>query len=275
MYHFNESSGTRQRLMARLGMVKSHAHADALQTHLRRSGNAHDSDPGENVGRQIANSSKDELLTRADTEAERGYAERKTALQRQPAARSARSDAGDDEDDEEMIDGVPVSPCSLSKSLHAGAFSRLRLGLHSFMKAQSSDHTDDFGTRYGMQAAHVAGRTAVVKTTPAISKSIQTAAANVAKTLGVSPMKSLNQKMAAIAGNLGNQQLAKSISGCNTGGMRSAMPRYTAPQVEAAAGAALAHGAIDAQSAQVIANSLALGGVGAVPRELMAKLRGE
>jgi hypothetical protein len=47
------------------------------------------------------------------------------------------------------------------------------------------------------------------------------------------------------------------------------------PQVEAAAGAALAHGAIDAQSAQVIANSLALGGVGAVPSALMAKLRGE
>ncbi|MFM0451680.1 hypothetical protein PQR21_14935 [Paraburkholderia nemoris] len=270
MYHFNESSGTHQRLMAQLGMAKSQAHADALQTHLRRSGNAHDSDPGENVGRQNANSSKDELLTRADTEAER-----KTALERQPAARSARSDAGNDEDDEEMIDGVPVSPCSLSKSLHAGAFSRLRLGLHSFMKAQSSDHTDDFATRYGMPAAHVAGRTAVVKTTPAISKSIQTAAANVAKTLGVSPMKSLNQKMATIAGNLGKQQLAKSISGGNTGGMRSAMPRYTAPQVEAAAGAALAHGAIDAQSAQMIANSLALGGVGAVPRELMAKLRGE
>ena len=65
------------------------------------------------------------------------------------------------------------------------------------------------------------------------------------------------------------QQLAKSL------GLRMAPPQYTVPQVEAAAGAALAHGAIDAQSAQVIANSLALGGVGAVPSALMAKLRGE
>jgi len=65
------------------------------------------------------------------------------------------------------------------------------------------------------------------------------------------------------------QQLAKSL------GLRMAAPRYTVPQVEAAAGAALAHGDIDAQSAQVIANSLALGGVGAVPSALMAKLRGE
>jgi len=70
--------------------------------------------------------------------------------------------------------------------------------------------------------------------------------------------------------------LEKSLgSGGPVRGLRMAAPQYTVPQVEAAAGAALAHGAINAQSAQVIANSLALGGVGAVPSALMAKLRGE
>jgi hypothetical protein len=72
-----------------------------------------------------------------------------------------------------------------------------------------------------------------------------------------------------------HETLAKSLPTGPVRGLRMAAPQYTTPQVEAAAGAALAHGAIDAQSAQVIANSLALGGVGAVPSALMAKLRGE
>ncbi|MGF6994652.1 hypothetical protein [Paraburkholderia sp. GAS32] len=294
---FSESSPSHLRLMAQLGyavqeqMGKSQAHASLLHSTLRTAGNTHAaSHAPANPQRVIQRSAVSDI----DREAERKYGERMTALQRQRAKRGtgrqdaeqlrrmseARTNGGiNDEDDEEMIDGVPVSPCSLSKSLHAGAFSRLRLGLHSFMKAQSSDHTDDFATRYGMptaHVAHVAGRSAVAKPTiAALSKSIETARQRVQTTLGVSPMRNLNQKMQSIARKLGNEQLAKSISGGNMGGLRSAMPRYTTPQVEAAAGAALAHGAIDAQSAQVIANSLALGGVGAVPRELMAKLRGE
>jgi hypothetical protein len=72
-----------------------------------------------------------------------------------------------------------------------------------------------------------------------------------------------------------HETLAKSLPNGPVRGLRMAAPQYSAPQVEAAAGAALAHGAIDAQSAQLIANSLALGGVGAVPSALMAKLRGE
>ena len=71
------------------------------------------------------------------------------------------------------------------------------------------------------------------------------------------------------------ETLAKSIPNGPVRGLRMAAPQYTTPQVEAAAGAALSHGAIDAQSAQVIANSLVLGGVGAVPSALMATLRGE
>jgi hypothetical protein len=72
-----------------------------------------------------------------------------------------------------------------------------------------------------------------------------------------------------------HETLAKSLPAGPVRGLRMAAPQYSAEHVEYAAQAALAHGAIDAQSAQVIANSLALGGVGAVPSALMAKLRGE
>lgn len=291
MYHqFSESSPSHLRLMAQLGydvqeqMGKSQAHASLLHSTLRPAGNAHASSHAPaNPLRVIQRSAVSDI----DREAERKYGERMTSLQRQRAERGdsrqeaellhriseARANGGvvSEEDDEEMVDGAPVSPCSLSKSMHVGAFSRLRAGLHSFMKVQSSDHTDDFDTRYGMPAAHVASHAAVAKPTiAALSKSIETARQRVEKTLGVSPVKHINKKIATVSA------LAKSITGSGAvRGLRMAAPQYSVEHVEGAAQAALAHGAIDAQSAQVIANSLALGGVGAVPSALMAKLRGE
>ena len=275
-----DATPTHRALLSNLGILaKSQSHAAALAASLKTNRNDDHSAPLDLKG-FVKKASPDLLLSarqRAadeahDKAAELAYEKRRKALL---ASRSnnADDDLGVNPKDEEDDDMEEGSGSSLSKSLTPGAFSKLRLGLLQFIKDQYSDHTQSFEERYGAPA-HVVGLTPVVKPTP-ISKSIQAASERVAKTLGVSPMKSLNQKMAAIAGKLGNQQLAKSISGGNVGGLRSAMPRYTVPQVEAAASAALAHGAIDAQSAQVIANSLALGGVGAVPRELMAALRGE
>lgn len=262
-------------------LLKSQTHAAALHESLHRGSNhhTHSNAPRDPKG-FIRRASPDMTLTPAQRQRAQREESRHEAEQLRRMS-EARTNGGITDDEEEIgPDGYPVSSgSSLSKSMHKGSFQRLRTSLNTFMKARSSDHADDFTTRYGMPAAHVAhvaGRTAVVKPTiAALSKSIEATRQRVQTTLGVSPMRNLNQKMQSIARKLGNEQLAKSISGGNLGGLRSAMPRYTAPQVEAAAGAALAHGAIDAQSAQVIANSLALGGVGAVPSALMAKLRGE
>ncbi|MGF6880376.1 hypothetical protein [Paraburkholderia sp. MM5477-R1] len=298
MYHqFSESSPSHLRLMAQLGndvqeqMGKSQTHASLLHSTLRNAGNTHASSHAPaNPQRVIQRSAVSDI----DREAERKYGERMRALQRQRANRGdsrqdaeqlhrmskARANGGvvSEEDDEEMVDGAPVSPCSLSKSMHVGAFSRLRAGLHSFMKAQSSDHTDDFATRYGMPTAHVAHvaepvhvqRSAVAKPTiAALTKSIEATRQRVEKTLGISPMRRVAKEIATTA------PLAKSLPTGPVRGLRMAAPQYSAEHVEGAAQMALAHGAIDAQSAQMIANSLALGGVGAVPSALMAKLRGE
>ncbi|MFM0060985.1 hypothetical protein PQR64_35765 [Paraburkholderia phytofirmans] len=264
-------------------LAKSQAHASLLHSTLRTAGNTHAaSHAPANPQRVIQRSAVSDI----DREAERKYGERMTALQRQRAKRGtdrqeaeqlrrmseARTNGGIS--DEDLIDGVPVSPCSLSKSLHAGAFSRLRLGLHSFMKAQSIDHTDDFATRYGMPAAHVAhvaGRTAVVKPTiAAINKSIEATRQCVEKTLGVSPVKHLNKRIATVSA------LAKSIIGGGAVcGLRMAAPQYSAPQIEAASMAALQAGAIDPESAATIQSALNLGGPQAVPSVLLTKLLGE
>lgn len=284
MYHFNESSGTHQRLMAQLGMAKSQAHADALQTHLRRSGNAHHSDPGENVGHQIAKSSKDELLTRADTEAERGYAERKTALERQRAARSARSDAGDDEDDEEMIDGVPQSR-SLSKSLHAGAFGRLRtlLKKHTASMAKAIAAQDSSGEgfeRYGAGfAAHVAEPVRIQRAKVVVA---QPTANTFAKSL--ERTKSLMKSMGLEAGTgtdsatltggsaLRRQSLSKRVASTTVGG--DPKPKQpTADEIMKAASAALHANAISASDAMAIQHQVNTRGT--CEDALLKKLRGE
>jgi hypothetical protein len=66
-----------------------------------------------------------------------------------------------------------------------------------------------------------------------------------------------------------------SMSAGNAGNQLSASEKYFRAERLFNEVVALAHGAIDAQSAQVIASSLALGGVGAVPRELMRALEGQ
>ncbi|MFM0088927.1 hypothetical protein PQR46_18630 [Paraburkholderia sediminicola] len=284
MYHFNESSGTHQRLMAQLGMAKSQAHADALQTHLRRSGNAHDSDPGENVGRQIAKSSKDELLTRADTEAERGYAERKTALERQRAVRSARSDAGDDEDDEEMIDGAPQSR-SLSKSLHAGAFGRLRtlLKKHTASMAKAIAAQDSSGEgfeRYGAGfAAHVAEPVRIQRAKVVVAKpTANTFAKSLERT------KSLMKSMGLEAGTgtdsatltggsaLRRQSLSKRVASI-TGGGDPKPKQPTVDEIMKAASTALHANAISASDAMAIQHQVNTRGT--CDDALLKKLRGE
>jgi hypothetical protein len=292
MYHqFSETSPSHLRLMAQLGydvqaqMGKSQAHASLLHSTLRTAGNTHAaSHAPANPQRVIQRSAASDI----DRGAERKYGERMTALQRQRAKRvdsrqeaeqlrrisEARVNGGvvSEEDDEEMVDGAPVSPCSLSKSLHVGAFSRLRAGLHSFMKAQSSDHTDDFATRYGMPAAHVAhvaGRPAVAKPNiAALTKSIEARRQRVEKTLGFSPMRHVAKKIATTA------TLAKAVSA--TGSMRGATERAlpSAEQVQGAAQMALVHGALTPAQCSVLDTQLALGGPAAVPMDIMNILAG-
>ena len=269
-----------QRLLSNLGILaKSQTHAAALHESLRRGSNdhAHSKAPTDPKG-FIRRASPDMTLTPA----QRQRAKREECRQDAERLRrmsEARSNGGiNDEYGEEMVDGVPMSGSSLSKSMHKGSFQRLRVGLHSFMKAQSSDHADDFATRYGMAAAHVAhvaGRPAVAKPTiAALTKSIEATRQRVQTTLGVSPMRDLNQKMQSIARKLGNEQLAKSIG--STGSMRAAAARVlpSAEQVQWAAQMALAHGALTPSQCSVLDTQLALGGVAAVPMDIMNILAG-
>ncbi|CAE6866189.1 hypothetical protein R75465_07973 [Paraburkholderia aspalathi] len=277
-----------QRLLSNLGILaKSEAHASLLHSTLRTAGNAHAaSHEPANPQRAIQRSATSDI----DREAERKYGERMTALQRQRAKRGdsrqdaehlrrmseARANGGiNDKDDIEEGSGS-----SLSKSLTPGAFQRLRVGLHRHMaKALAlQDHTDDFATRYGIGSAHVAadaGRAPVVKTAP-ISKTIQAAGQRLAKALGVSPVKQLNQKMASIARSLGNEQLAKSIGiGGAVRGLRMAAPKYSAAQIEHASMAALQAGVLDGETASVVANLLAMGGAAAIPNAVIRLLEGQ
>ncbi|PNE56298.1 hypothetical protein A8H39_10835 [Paraburkholderia fungorum] len=204
----------------------------------------------------------------------------------------ARTNGGvNDEDYEEIgADGVPVTRGSkratgsfekLRKALNARAIDTVETLMKSLQTMYSPRRTDpsvsdafSFEERFGKGFTHTArvvSRPAAAKPTiAALSKSIETVRERLDKILGVTPLQKLNRKIVATS-----EKLAKSLPAGPVHGLRMAVPQYTVPQVEAAAGAALAHGAIDAQSAQVIANSLALGGVGAVPGALMAKLRGE
>ncbi|CAD6514118.1 hypothetical protein LMG28727_00844 [Paraburkholderia kirstenboschensis] len=314
MYHqFSESSPSHLRLMAQLGydaqeqMGKSQAHASLLHSTLGNSGNTHAaSHAPANPQRVIQRSAVSDI----DREAERKYGERMTALQRQRAKRGdsrqeaeqlrrmseARTNGGiNDEDDEEIgADGVPVTR---GKKRAKGSFERLKKSLAakatdsvetlmkslrtiygprtSMAKAAGIEHGESFEERYGIGGAHVSHavgpRTArPAASTASLAKSIETVRERFDKILGVTPMQNLNKKVVATS-----EKLAKSLPIGPVRGLRMAAPQYSAEHVEGAAQMALAHGAIDAQSAQVIANSLALGGVGAVPSALMAKLRGE
>jgi hypothetical protein len=271
-----DATPTHQRLLSNLGILaKSQTHSDALHTLLKKDNN-HDHRAPANPNAMIRRASPDMTLTPA----QRKRAQREDSRQEDKQLRrmsEARANGGiTDEDDEEIgQDGHPTSSgSSLSKSMHKGSFQRLRVGVQALMKAQSSDHTDGFATRYGMPTAHVthvAGRTAVVKPTiAALSKSIETTRQRLDQILGVTPMQNLNKKIVATS-----EKLAKSLPTGPVRGLRMAAPQYSVPQVEAAAGAALSHNVLTGEQAQTIANCLTLGGVGAVPSELMAKLRGE
>lgn len=303
-----EATATHQALMQNLGtpLLKSQAHANLLHSTLRQSSNDHThAKAPTNVHSFIARSVKSDI----DREAARKYGERMTALQRQRAKRGdsrqeaaqlrsmsdARANGGIEEEDGEEIgaDGLPVKRGTkgakgsferLKKTLAATAtdsFETLMKSLQtmyrpraSMAKAVGIEHGQSFEERYGIASAHVAQavevRAAVAKPPiESLSKSIKQVRERVDTALGITRMQRLNKTISTASA-----KLAKSLP-TGVRGLRSAAPQYTVPQVEAAAGAALSHGAINAQSAQVIANSLALGGVGAVPRELMAKLRGE
>jgi hypothetical protein len=263
-----------QRLLSNLGILaKSQTHAAALHENLRRGSNdhAHSKAPSDPKG-FIRRASPDMTLTPAQRQGAQREESRQEAEQLRRMSEARANGGIEDEDDEEIgPEGYPVSSgSSLSKSVHKGSFQQLRAGLHSYLaKSQPVE--------YG-EAQFIADlrRGPVVKAPTGLAKSIEKARTTTKKSLGVSTMSTVNTKMQSIARTLGNDQLAKSIgTGGPVRGLRMAAPQYSTEHVEFAAQAALAHGAIDAQSAQVIANSLALGGVDAVPRELMAKLRGE
>ncbi|WP_176058132.1 hypothetical protein [Paraburkholderia sp. BCC1876] len=57
-------------------------------------------------------------------------------------------------------------------------------------------------------------------------------------------------------------------------GLRSVAPKYSAEQIEHGASMALAHGAIDAQTATAISSALALGGPGSIPQNIISVLEG-
>ena len=68
--------------------------------------------------------------------------------------------------------------------------------------------------------------------------------------------------------------MSKSLPTGPVRGLRGPAPKYSVAQVEAGASAALAHGAIDARVATAISASLAMGGVAAIPSNIMAILEG-
>jgi hypothetical protein len=206
-----DASPVHQRLMANLGspLLKSQAHADALHGLLRRDNN-HDHRAPANPAAVIRRASPDMTLTPA----QRKRAHREDSRQEAEKLRrmsEARTNGGVVDEDEEMIDGVPVSPCSLSKGHHAGAFSRLRLGLHSFMKAQPRDY-DEAQFRADMQ------RMPVVKpATGEIVKAVEMARTTTAKALGMKEpnnrMQALGKSMATLAKSLGNTAPARPVAG--------------------------------------------------------------
>lgn len=316
MYHFNEASGTHQRLLAQLGigtMSKSQGHADMradnLHAHLSKDGNRDDQAKApSNPGGVIRRSSPDVTLTaaqRAHAERAQKSNEREYERRRRAVASGTNGDRNpeDDLDDNELDENGLMAGSSLTKSQTPGSFERLRrrfqagashvmnkslrvgsdeqIAAATFEALMKSLHGDggksqqgSYGTEEFMRDLQRAP--AIKPATTALSKSIDAARSSVSKTLGVSPMKSLNQKMAAIANKLGNEQLAKSIgTGGPVRGLRMSTPRYSADQIEQASIAAMRAGVLDGETAGVIGNLLALGGAAAVPSAIIRLLEGQ
>jgi hypothetical protein len=204
---FDPGSRSHLALMAQLGlrsgsnhgeMIKSQAHHDALQVHLRRDNNEDHRAPNDPAG-AIRRASPDALL--APAQRVRAEVERKRQ-ERERAARSARNDAGDtddEEEDDELIDGVPHSGASLSKSIAKGAFQRMRRGLHAHMAksiAAVEVAGESFEQRYG---------TGINRTAHAIEPVRVAAVRAVSKPV---TMQGVMQRMAALAKSLGNDGIA-------------------------------------------------------------------
>lgn len=316
MYEFSESSQTHQRLLAQPGidtMGKSQAHADMradnLHAHLSKNGNRYDQAKApSNPGAVIRRSSPDVILTapqraraeRAQKDDEREYERRCRAV---ASGTNGDRNPEDDLDDNELDENGLMSGSSLSKSQTPGSFACMRrrfqasaphivskshrIGsdeqiaaatLKALMKSLHGDGGKCQQGSYGTEefTRDLQRAPAFKPTTAVVSKSIEAARSNLSKALGVSPMKSLNQKVAAIANKLGNEQVAKSIS---TGGpvrsLRMTAPRYSAQQIEQASIAAMRAGILDGETAGVISNLLALGGAAAVPSAIIRLLEGQ
>lgn len=71
-----------------------------------------------------------------------------------------------------------------------------------------------------------------------------------------------------------HETLAKSLHTGPVLGLRSAAPRYTAPQIKQASIAAMRAGVLDSETAGVLSNLLAMGGAEAVPSAVIRLLEG-
>lgn len=71
-----------------------------------------------------------------------------------------------------------------------------------------------------------------------------------------------------------HEAMAKSLP-TNVRGLRSAAPRYSSEQIEAATIAAMHAGAVDPETAGVVGNLLAMGGAAAVPSAIIRLLEGQ
>jgi len=271
-------SGTHVALLSNLGILaKSQAHASLLHSTLRTAGNTHvASHAPANPHRVIQRSAVSDI----DREAERKYGERMTALQRKRAKRGdSRQEAehlkrmsqaranggieGEDEDDV-MIDGVPYSGSSLSKSLTPGAFAALRLKVFQgqrLLKSQAvgTEHGESFEERYGIPAHATVAQAVGVKTIRAAVKPAK-------------PVNTIAQGFARINGLLKSMGLEAGYgtdSATLTGG--SAIRKQSLPakpvakplspdELLKAASTLLHHGRIDTQTAARVQSEVNLTG---------------
>jgi len=295
-----------QALLKNLGigpLLKSQVHADAFRSLLRQDGNDSHAAPS-NPMKMFR--SKDSTLTPSqnaaherlrkqeyrdaeklrrmsesranggistDEEAERGYTERKTALERKQAA-SAHANRGG----------------------NGGAFSRLKKTLQehlstqggaSMAKAVGHEHGQSFEERYGtraepIQRARVASVAAPKQTA---SQSLQKAMGRVQgllKSMDIAPAGSSSLEAgyatdsADLTGGsaLRRQSLDKSrVFGTTVAGDAVAAPKLTPAMIERAASKALAAGQITGAEANQIATYCAMDAI--CPEPLLKRLRGE
>jgi hypothetical protein len=280
----HEINPSYRRLMENLGtpLLKSQQHADALQHHLRTSGNTHENShaPANPTAVIRRSHGPDELL--------RGVPKRRPVAQGMPRVR----DETEDEALSRMSASRAAGGCSMSKS--HGAFDGMKRrvqGFGQFMKALVSDDEarartigvlnslyctnpatlaksaalvnstatdhgdfDSFESRYGV-AAHAPVAKPITTTKPLTKAIAKPTVASVKQSLG---------RVQAMVKSLGFDAVQPIV----------VQPQqYTADQIEAATAACLAAGKCTASQAATISTYIAMGSL--PPPDLMACLTGE